>query len=312
MLHYYKLIIYVLEFHAEHIGQHIGISEMAAMVALSKSHFLRVFKSIMGESPGRYIYRQNMEYAKRLMRSNPSITILALSEKLGYSTPENFTTAFKKFYGISPCTYKNEVINSMQSLPNKRIEQNFRFEGISVLPDRHVIFKKITTGYQADIIFLEFKRITEFAKSIDIPVNQLFGMRIDDPRDAPADQCKYDVCVVIDSPEIQITDSHYKVKTLKTGYYAVLLYEGEKEGLHEVRNYLVNHWISKNGYTLIVSPWIETFVLADQDKTGKFKAKLLLPVKNENEEQYKLTMDNGQWTMDNGQVDNGICCYSII
>jgi AraC-like DNA-binding protein/DNA gyrase inhibitor GyrI len=300
MVHYYKLIIYVLDFHAEHIGHHIGISEMAAMVALSKSHFLRVFKSIMGESPGRYFYRQKMELAKRLMRNNHSITIFDVSEYLGYSTPENFTTAFKKIYGISPCTYKNEVINSMESLPNEMLERNFHFEGISVLPHQHVIFTKIITGYEADIIYSEFKKITEFAKSINIPVNQLFGMRIEDPRDAPADKCKYDVCLGIDSPEIQITDNHYKVKTLKAGCYAIILYEGEKETLYEVWNYLVNHWISKNGYTPMVSPWIETFVLADQDKTGKLKAKLLLPVKNETVGQYQLT------------VDNEICCYSII
>lgn len=289
MLHYYKLIIYVLEFHAEHIGHNIRISDLASLVALSEFHFSRIFKLIMKESPGRYICRQKMELAKRLIRNNSSITILALSEKLGYSTPENFSTAFKRFYGITPNMYKLEIQNAKKSFHDESYQKNIHFEGIRVLPDQHVIYTKIlTTDYQTDTIYSEFKKIIEFAETNGIPVNQMFGIRHDDPLIAPADKCKYDVCIVIDSPEIRIPDSLYKVKSLKECCYAVFLYKGKKEALHDVWDYLVNHWEVKNGFTPVVSPLIETFSLADQDKTGQLILKLYMPVGEESDEQ--LTM----------------------
>lgn len=78
------------------------------MCSMSKYHFLRVFKQIVGETPLAYRNRIRIEHAKELLK-NGYLSISEISQELGFSSPSFFSDAFKSAVGLSPVQYKKEI-----------------------------------------------------------------------------------------------------------------------------------------------------------------------------------------------------------
>lgn len=81
-----------------------SIAEMAKAVQVSSSHFYKLFNRIYGQSPASYMVRIRMERACILLKSDITITEVAL--RLGFETSQHFTTVFKKIIGSSPSEWR--------------------------------------------------------------------------------------------------------------------------------------------------------------------------------------------------------------
>ncbi len=64
-------------------------------------HYLcKIFKETYGVSPGAYLLSKRMDHAARLLSEGQSVSQVA--QLLGYSSPYNFSRAFKKHFGYPP------------------------------------------------------------------------------------------------------------------------------------------------------------------------------------------------------------------
>lgn len=82
-----------------------SIAGLARIAGLSESHFRRLFRKALGESPSRHIQRLRIEYACHLLRTT-DLTIEAVSERVGYAEPACFGHTFKKHLGRSPGAFR--------------------------------------------------------------------------------------------------------------------------------------------------------------------------------------------------------------
>lgn len=78
-------------------------------INISMSYGLEVFKEIYGISPKEYLDRLKFKEAKRLIR-NPNISIEFISEQVGYSNVSHFSRQFKKWAGVSPKIYRQNML----------------------------------------------------------------------------------------------------------------------------------------------------------------------------------------------------------
>ena len=62
------------------------------------------FKRTYGITPGAYLLSKRMDYAVHLLSEGQSVSAVATA--LGYSSPYNFSRAFKKQTGKAPSQYK--------------------------------------------------------------------------------------------------------------------------------------------------------------------------------------------------------------
>src|SRR2546421_3701804 len=86
-------------------GDRADLEDIVDRAAFSRFHFQRVFKEIMGETPGELRRRLLLERAAwRLTESQISITEIAFDAE--YDSLEGFTRAFKRAYGVSPSVYR--------------------------------------------------------------------------------------------------------------------------------------------------------------------------------------------------------------
>jgi len=82
-----------------------SVSELAAMVGLSASHFGALFRQQVGVSPLRYQTDLRMARARELLDSS-DWTVLAISTDCGYDDALYFTRQFTRLHGLSPSAYR--------------------------------------------------------------------------------------------------------------------------------------------------------------------------------------------------------------
>ena len=67
--------------------------------------FIRLFKRETGQSPLRYLTEVKMEAARRLLEAG-SLTIDAISDRLGFQNRFHFSRIFRKIVGEPPAAYR--------------------------------------------------------------------------------------------------------------------------------------------------------------------------------------------------------------
>ncbi len=85
--------------------EHWTVESLANKVAMSRSSFSARFKLLVGEPPLRYLTRWRMELAATHLRE-AKLSIIDISEKVGYQAESSFSKVFKKMWGIAPGAYR--------------------------------------------------------------------------------------------------------------------------------------------------------------------------------------------------------------
>jgi AraC family transcriptional regulator len=83
----------------------VDVSELAAAVRLSPSHFTRAFKRSIGSSPYAYILERRIARAKALMvTTSDPLSDIALAS--GMADQAHFCRVFRRFVGESPSAWR--------------------------------------------------------------------------------------------------------------------------------------------------------------------------------------------------------------
>ena len=95
----------LVAFVEDHLGEDVGLSDLAGLVGYSPDHFARLFKQSFGLSPYQYILARRVERAKSLLRDQThSIAEVAMS--CGFATQAHLSTTFKARTGMTPGVYR--------------------------------------------------------------------------------------------------------------------------------------------------------------------------------------------------------------
>jgi len=87
------------------IKNEITVQDLAEMACLSKDHFSRVFKAIVGTGPCEFIIRQRLELAQLLLLTTDQ-TLEQIVEETNFKTSSYFSRIFKKYNKVSPSQYR--------------------------------------------------------------------------------------------------------------------------------------------------------------------------------------------------------------
>lgn len=80
------------------------IAAIASMCSLSQYYFIRVFRSVYGITPYRYLLEKRLRYSAYLL-NEMSLSVTETAEKSGFSDIYSFSSAFKKKFGKSPSSF---------------------------------------------------------------------------------------------------------------------------------------------------------------------------------------------------------------
>lgn len=91
--------------------ERISIEKIAEIAGMSVRHFQRQFKNIYLITPQEYIAMLRMQKAIKLLRTDMTITEIAL--ECGYQDSNLFSRQFKKNTGLSPRSYRRDYIGNI-------------------------------------------------------------------------------------------------------------------------------------------------------------------------------------------------------
>lgn len=92
----------------EHLSEDISIQNMAECAGYSKYHFTRIFRSITGLTPGRYLNRIRIERAKQLLIET-NLPLDYIAHKTGFKSLSAFVTSYKKLTGYTPGHFRKNI-----------------------------------------------------------------------------------------------------------------------------------------------------------------------------------------------------------
>lgn len=98
----------VTDFMQQHLGQAIGLAELARLVNLSRFHFCTAFRLATGLTPHQWLIRARMNRA-RVLLADPGLNITDVALAVGYETPSAFAAGFRKAVGATPTAYRRSL-----------------------------------------------------------------------------------------------------------------------------------------------------------------------------------------------------------
>ena len=99
----------VTDYIKDNYNKNITIDDMLDRVHMSRYHFIRVFKRIMGTTPYSYLTSYRINMSKRMLRLTDR-SIAEIAENCGFLDTSNFITHFKKHVGVKPMQYRKDFI----------------------------------------------------------------------------------------------------------------------------------------------------------------------------------------------------------
>lgn len=91
----------------EHLAEGTSLQSVADHVGLHPVYLSKIYKTVMNETIGDYIYRIRMERAVHLLR-NTELKVTEISSQVGFLATPHFIKIFKEHFGKTPQEYRNQ------------------------------------------------------------------------------------------------------------------------------------------------------------------------------------------------------------
>lgn len=95
----------VRDYIAEHSGSQVMLGDLAELCGMHSRTFMRRFKITTGQTVSAFVAEQQLVKAKTLLRET-DMPLKQIAYRLGFSSPSNFSTAFRRSSGVSPAKYR--------------------------------------------------------------------------------------------------------------------------------------------------------------------------------------------------------------
>ncbi len=84
------------------------LAELAAEAGMSRFHFLRTFRRVLGQTPHRYVLATRLRQAALRLRATRE-RVVDIAAAVGFGDLSNFNASFARSFGVSPRAYRRAL-----------------------------------------------------------------------------------------------------------------------------------------------------------------------------------------------------------
>lgn len=111
------IILRAVQYIESNLKEEISVLDIADSIHYSLYHFIRLFQSVTGFSPGMYLQQRRLSEAVKELK-NTGKKIIEIAYDYQFNSHEAFTRAFKKQFGINPKQLRGQLSLTGLSLLN--------------------------------------------------------------------------------------------------------------------------------------------------------------------------------------------------
>jgi AraC family transcriptional regulator len=89
----------------QHPADDCSLDSLARMAGLSSFHFLRIFRSLTGQTPRQFVIAARLRAAAAMLRTTRD-PVIAIALKAGFGDLSHFHASFARWFGTSPRAYR--------------------------------------------------------------------------------------------------------------------------------------------------------------------------------------------------------------
>lgn len=104
-----KTVSKLQEFLDKNLESHVTVEEMAESVNMSRFHFSRRFKAATGQSPHQFALLRKLDHAAKILDEEDDASVMSIAHRLGYSNPAQFSSVFKRRFGLPPRLWRSRT-----------------------------------------------------------------------------------------------------------------------------------------------------------------------------------------------------------
>ncbi|WP_083228937.1 response regulator transcription factor [Bordetella sp. H567] len=93
---------------ADHLSDAPSQKRLARLIGVNEKRLTNAFRSLLGKTIHDYLRDQRMEKARTLLQ-DCSLTVAEIADQLGFSSPANFASAFRRQLGCSPVAFRRHL-----------------------------------------------------------------------------------------------------------------------------------------------------------------------------------------------------------
>ena len=288
---YHRRIDRAIDFINANLASNPAVAEIARAAPFSSFHFQRLFKAIVGETVAEFTRRVRLETAARRLRLGPNGEITGLAFDLGFSSSQNFATAFKKQFGLSPTQYRQQAGGELDGgalSPRTSHRDSVAAAGCSEALDLpvevrnlaafRVVYRRHFGSYNDVGVQRAFDELARWATSRGLDVaERSIGIPWDDAEITAENRCRFDAGLIV-ADDLRL-EGGINWQTVAAGRYAVYRCEvvGNEFDLPWTR--LMRDWLPNSGYQPADGPRFEVYHSdGSRDPAGRWRIDVCLPV----------------------------------
>ena len=100
-------VLDAVKFCMDHYAEDITVDDIADAAGYSRCHFTRMFTSVHGVSPGRFLRELRLGNAARMLQLEAG-NVKEIAGKCGFSDESHFCKAFRRRYGTTPDLFRKK------------------------------------------------------------------------------------------------------------------------------------------------------------------------------------------------------------
>lgn len=219
-----------------------NLEEVSKISGFSKFHFHRLFKEFTSETLNQFTRRIRLERAAFILLFDKNRTITDIALSCGFSNSQNFATAFKKHFRITPKAYKENKGCAGIIIPDPAIVAKYNIELIFIDTFSFIYERSFGAYYSSDFLSQRKKTLSNNSDK------KYIGLFLDDPTVTTETNCRYDYGFIIDK---DIKSQHAVTQSIEANTYIVCtLNKKDIDDIESVQiwKYLYTNWLTRHGY----------------------------------------------------------------
>jgi AraC family transcriptional regulator len=265
----------------DHIHTHptgdLSLDALADVAALSRFHFHRLFRAVLGETAAQSVRRIRLHSASVALVQG-ELGVAEVARTVGYPNVASFSRAFAEAYGMTPASFRNRG----ELRPCTRLSQpetlamhpvHIRTEPtrrLAAVPHKGPYFE-INRAFQT-------LSTTMAQRGLFGHAGHMVGVFYDDPQTVPLQDLRSHAGFEI-SGEVAL-DPPLEAVVLEGGRQAVLTYTGPYAGLPAAYDQLYGAWLASSGEEPADAPSFEVYLNSPLDTIpDQLITELHLPLK---------------------------------